>query len=168
MEIAPPNYDTVLASEPRNEEAISMPTIEELQRKYEGLNDFHRRPKSEEEIDPGCLLAFDYDYPDSGAEVAIDTDEFTAVCPWTNLPDFGTLKVNYVPDRLCIELKSLKYYLLSYDGVGIVQEHAANRILNDLVTLCAPRQMTVSLDYKVRGGLHTAVSVSYERDKPSD
>ena len=63
---------------------------------------------------------------------------------------------------MCIELKSLKYYLLSYDGVGIVQEHAANRLLNDLVGLCRPRSMTISLDYKVRGGLHTKVSVSYE------
>lgn len=142
-----------------------MPTIEELQRQYEGLNDLHRKPKTEEEIDPGCLLAFDYDYPNSGAEVIIDTDEFTAVCPWTDLPDFGTLEIRYVPDRLCIELKSLKYYLLSYDRVGIVQEHAANRILNDLVALCAPRRMTVSLDYKVRGGLHTKVSVSHEASR---
>ena len=140
-----------------------MPTIEELQRHYQDLSDIHRKPKSEEAIDSGCLLAFDYDYPESGAEVAIDTDEFTAVCPWTDLPDFGTLEVRYVPDRLCIELKSLKYYLLSYDGVGIVQEHAANRILNDLVALCHPRKMAVMLDYKVRGGLHTAVRVDYER-----
>ena len=141
-----------------------MPTIEQLQRQYENLNDFHVQPRTEEEIDPGCLLAFDYDYPDSGAEVVIDTDEFTAVCPWTNLPDFGDLTISYVPDRLCIELKSLKYYLLGYTGVGIVQEHAANRILNDLFALCDPRRMTISLDYKVRGGLHTAVTVSRERD----
>ncbi len=140
-----------------------MATIEQLQQQYESLNDLTRQPKTEEDIDSGCLLAFDYDYPDSGAEVVIDTDEFTAVCPWTNLPDFGTLTVSYVPDRLCIELKSLKYYLLSYDGVGVVQEHAANRVLNDLVALSRPHRMTVSLDYKVRGGLHTTVSVSYER-----
>ena len=141
-----------------------MATISELQRQYEGLNALHRRPKTEEEINPNCLLAFDYEYPDSGAEVVIDTDEFTAVCPWTDLPDFGTLVIRYVPDRLCIELKSLKYYLLSYDGVGIVQEHAANRILNDLVALSEPRSMAVSLDYKVRGGLHTTVNVGYERE----
>ena len=118
-----------------------MATIEQLQRQYESLNDVHVQPvRTEEDIDPGCLLAFDYDYPDSGAEVVIDTDEFTAVCPWTNLPDFGELTISYVPDRLCIELKSLKYYLLSYTGVGIVQEHAANRILNDLFALCSPRR----------------------------
>ena len=141
-----------------------MPTIEQLQRQYETLNDVHVVPANEEEIDPSCLLAFDYDYPDSGAEVVIDTDEFTAVCPWTNLPDFGTLTISYVPRRLCIELKSLKYYLLSYTGVGIVQEHAANRILNDLYALCAPRSMTITLDYKVRGGLHTAVTATRETE----
>ena len=139
-----------------------MPTIEQLQRQYEDLSDLDPRPLTEEEIDAGCLLAFDYDYPDSGAEVVVDTDEFTAVCPWTNLPDFGTLTVSYVPRRLCIELKSLKYYLMSYARVGIVQEHAANRILLDLAALCAPRRMTVTLDYKVRGGLHTVVTVSRE------
>ena len=137
-----------------------MPAIETLRRQYEDLNDYDvSEPLTEEEINAGCLLAFDYDYPDSGAEVVVDTDEFTAVCPWTNLPDFGTLTISYVPDRLCIELKSLKYYLLSYARVGIVQEHAANRILRDLAALCAPRRMTVTLDYKTRGGLHTAVTV---------
>ena len=134
-----------------------MATIDQLLRQYESLNDLHAPPtRTEEDIDPGCLLAFDYDYPDSGAEVVIDTDEFTAVCPWTNLPDFGELTISYVPDRLCIELKSLKYYLLSYTGVGIVQEHAANRILNDLFALCSPRRMTIALDYKVRGDPYSA------------
>jgi 7-cyano-7-deazaguanine reductase len=77
--------------------------------------------------------------------VDIDTDEFTAVCPWTGLPDYGTLVISYIPGRSCIELKSLKYYLLSYRDVGIVQEHAANRILNDLVGACKPRFMKVVL-----------------------
>ena len=140
-----------------------MATIEHLQRQYENLNQTHTLPQSQEEIDPSCLLAFDYDYPDSGAEVVVDTDEFTAICPWTSLPDFGTLMISYVPDRACIELKSLKYYLMSYTRVGIVQEHAANRILNDLVALCAPHRMRVTLDYKVRGGLHTVVTVRYKR-----
>jgi 7-cyano-7-deazaguanine reductase len=67
-----------------------------------------------------------------------------------------------VPARSCIELKSLKYYLLSYRDVGIVQEHAANRILQDLVALCQPRNMKLTLDYKIRGGIHTSVSVEYK------
>lgn len=139
-----------------------MPTIQDLQQKYEGLSQrFDSAPA--EGVDPGCLLCFDYEYAGQEAEVAIDTDEFTAVCPWTGLPDFGTLTIRYVPDRLCIELKSLKYYLLSYRNVGIVQEHAANRVLNDLVAACKPLRMTVTLDYKVRGGLHTCVTVSYQK-----
>ena len=137
-----------------------MATIPELKEKYERLD--RRIPfKSEEAIDSGCLLAFDYQYRQQPSQVAIDTDEFTALCPWTGLPDFGTLNIAYIPDTACVELKSLKYYLLSFRDVGIVQEHAVNRILNDLVALVKPRSMTVSLNYRTRGGIHTAVSVGY-------
>ena len=140
-----------------------MATIEQLQVQYEALNErFESHPGGE--IDPSCLLVFDYEYEGKEAEVVIDTDEFTAICPWTSLPDFGTLIIKYVPAGQCIELKSLKYYLLSYTGVGVVQEHAANRILNDLVEVCKPVRMSITLDYKVRGGLHTTVSVGYQRD----
>ena len=97
----------------------------------------------------------------------LDTDEFTAVCPWTGLPDFGTLTVRYVPDRALLELKSFKYYLLSYRQVGIVQEHAANRILQDLVAVCRPLRMSLTLDYKTRGGIHTMVEVSYSAPEAS-
>ena len=110
-----------------------MPTIRELQNQYQGLSDPHPDPLGESNIKNELLLAFDYEFPGQDVEVIIDTDEFTAICPWTSLPDFGTLVITYVPDKLCIELKSLKYYLLSYTGVGIVQEHVANRILNHLV-----------------------------------
>jgi len=139
-----------------------MPTIESLQQKYEGLDRrFETHPEAA--IDAGCLIAFDYGYASQDAEVSIDTQEFTAVCPWTGLPDFGSITVDYVPDRACLELKSLKYYLFSYSGVGIVQEHAANRILNDLVDACRPLRMTVTLDYNVRGGLHACVTARYQR-----
>ena len=116
-----------------------------------------------ESIKPELLMAFEYEYPGSSTEVSIDTDEFTAVCPWTGLPDFGTLKVRYLPNTLCIELKSMKYYLLSFTGVGVVQEHAANIILNDLKNICDPISMSVELDYKIRGGLHTSVVATYEK-----
>ena len=139
-----------------------MATVRGLQEKYERL-DTRFDVSSDTKIDPTCLLSFEYEYRGQEAEVVIDTDEFTAVCPWTGLPDFGTLTVKYVPDRSCIELKSLKYYLLSYTGVGIVQEHAANRILSDLAKACEPVRMTVTLDYKVRGGLHTTVTVPYSK-----
>ena len=138
-----------------------MAIIHDLKEKYENL-DRQVSVKGEETIDTQCLLAFQYEYPEQESEVSIDTDEFTAVCPWTGLPDYGTLYITYVPSHSCIELKSLKYYLLSYRDVGTVQEHAANRILKDLVALCQPRRMKVTLDYKIRGGIHTAVSAEYQ------
>ena len=137
-----------------------MATIPELSLDYEGLD--RRLPlRDESAIDSQCLLAFRYDYPGQDSRVDIDTDEFTALCPWSGLPDYGTVLISYIPQDTCIELKSLKYYLLSFRDVGIVQEHAANRILRDLVAACQPRSMEVTLDYKVRGGIHTSVSVKY-------
>ena len=137
-----------------------MATVPELKEQCEDLD--RRLPvKEERAIDTHCLLTFQYDYPEQETQVEVDTEEFTALCPWTGLPDYGTLQITYVPDQSCIELKSLKYYLLSFRDVGIVQEHAVNRILGDLVAACRPRSMKVTLDYKVRGGIHTSVSVEY-------
>lgn len=138
-----------------------MASIPDLKDEYESLD---RRVliRAEAAIDAECLLTFQFEYPEQETQVQLDTDEFTAVCPWTGLPDYGTLDITYVPGQTVIELKSLKYYLMSYRDVGIVQEHAANRILNDLVDLCQPRSMKVTLDYRVRGGIHTAVTVRYQ------
>ena len=142
-----------------------MTTIAELKEKYEDLD--RKLPiKSEEIIDSDCLLAFEYEYPQQPCQVSIDTDEFTAVCPWTGLPDYGTLRITYTPASACVELKSLKYYLLSFRDVGIVQEHAATRILKDLVALVNPRSMAISLDYKTRGGIHTTVTVDNPEPTP--
>jgi len=117
-----------------------------------------------EAIEADVLLTFPYPAEGARQEIVVDTDEFTAVCPWTGLPDYGSLVVRYVPRRDCLELKSLKYYLLSYRDVGIVQEHATDRILRDLVAACRPRSMTVTLDYRVRGGLHTVTSATHESE----
>mgnify|MGYP001127701762 CR=1 FL=1 len=138
-----------------------MATIPDLKDQYESLGRTVLI-REEEAIDAACLLTFQFEYPEQETQVQLDTDEFTAVCPWTGLPDYGTLDITYVPGQSVIELKSLKYYLMSYRDVGIVQEHAANRILNDLVGLCQPRSMKVTLDYRVRGGIHTAVTVQYQ------
>ena len=143
-----------------------MATIRELKEQYAGL-DQELPAEGEETIDPSCLLTFQYEYPKQECQVEIDTDEFTAVCPWTGLPDYGFLTISYVPSDSCIELKSLKYYLLSYRDVGIVQEHAANRMLIDLVNICKPHSMKITLDYKVRGGLHTTVTVEYSAEQIS-
>jgi 7-cyano-7-deazaguanine reductase len=116
-------------------------------------------------IEAAALETFPYEYPGKDITVNIDTDEFTAVCPWSGLPDFGSIRVDYVPGRVLIELRSLKYYLLSYRNVGIYQEHAVNRILEDLVRSARPKWMRVSADYRIRGGVHTYVSREYTRKK---
>lgn len=118
--------------------------------------------QGEEAIDVGGLETFPYQYPEREIEVEIVTDEFTAVCPYSGLPDFATLTIIYVPDRLCVELRSLKYYLLSYRNVGIFYEHLVNRVLEDLVNLVKPKRMTVIADYNVRGGLRTRARAHYQ------
>ena len=115
--------------------------------------------RGEDALTPDVLETFPYEYAGRDALVEITTDEFTAVCPYSGLPDFGTLRVRYLPAASCIELKSLKYYLTSFRQVGIYQEHAANRILDDLASCCAPQWIEVTLDYRLRGGIHTVVSV---------
>jgi len=112
-------------------------------------------------IRPELLETLPYEYAGREAEIDILTDEWNCVCPFSGLPDFGTLKVRYCPGNSCLELKSLKYYLTTFRTVGIYQEHAANRILDDLVAACAPLRMEITLDYRLRGGLHTVVTVRH-------
>lgn len=109
-------------------------------------------------IDVAALQTIPYEHAGKDIVVNIDTDEFTAVCPWSGLPDFATIRIDYVPRGLLIELRSLKYYLLSYRNVGIYQEHLVNRILDDLVRCARPKWMRVAADYTVRGGIHTVAS----------
>ena len=112
-----------------------------------------------EAVEPGLLETFPYEYPEREAEIVLRSQEWSCVCPFSGLPDYGTITVRYTPDRDCIELKSLKYYLTSYRNVGVYQEHAANRVLEDLVACCRPKWMEIVLDYRLRGGLHTVVTV---------
>jgi 7-cyano-7-deazaguanine reductase len=114
-------------------------------------------------VDVKALETFPYEYPGKDIVINIDTDEFTAVCPWSGLPDFATIRIDYIPDKLVIELRSLKYYLLSYRNVGIYQEHLVNRLLEDLARCARPKWMKVMADYKVRGGIHTVASREYTR-----
>ncbi|MFC2011679.1 preQ(1) synthase [Chloroflexota bacterium] len=116
----------------------------------------------EDAIDVGVLEAIPFEYPGSATEVTYETDEFTAVCPWTGLPDFGKLTIRYLPNKSLVELKSLKYYLTSFRNVGILQEHAVNRILNDLVELLEPVSMIVEAEYNERGGIKGRTVAEYE------
>ncbi len=114
-------------------------------------------------VEVGALETFPYEYPGKEIVVTIDTDEFTAVCPWSGLPDFGTVNIEYIPRKRVIELRSYKYYLFSYRNVGIFQEHLANRILEDLVRIALPKWMKVTVDYRIRGGIHTVVTREHGR-----
>ena len=90
-------------------------------------------------------------------EILIECPEFTSVCPMTGLPDFGTIRITYVPDAQCVELKSLKYYLVEFRNKGIFYESVTNQILDDPVAVLSPTRMRVEGDFAVRGGIHTVV-----------
>jgi 7-cyano-7-deazaguanine reductase len=99
-------------------------------------------------------------------EITITIPEYTSICPKTGLPDFGTITLRYLPDKVCIELKSLKYYLLGYRNLGIFYENAVNRILDDVVKACRPVWATVSGEFNVRGGMKSRIDANYDRKTP--
>lgn len=99
--------------------------------------------------------------PEREYEITIRCPEFTSVCPKTGLPDFGEIRVTYVPAALCVELKSLKYYFIEFRNRGIFYEAVTNQILDDLVTLLSPRRMTVVGDFSARGGITTVVTATH-------
>lgn len=111
------------------------------------------------------LETFPNPKPDRDYEIRFNCPEFTCVCPKTGQPDFATIKISYVPDQTCVELKSLKLYLWSYRDEGAFHEAVTNRILDDLVAATSPRSMTVEGDFWVRGGIGTVVVARYEKSK---
>lgn len=98
-----------------------------------------------------------------GYEIEITIPEYTAICPKTGLPDFGSILVRYIPDKWCLELKSLKEYVTAYRNVGIFYENAVNRILRDLVDACKPVSMTVRGEFTPRGGIQSQIEARYKR-----
>ena len=123
--------------------------------------------KGPEAIDAGCLECFEYEYADKPVggpiEITTTTDEFTSVCPFSGLPDFARVTITYTPDGQCLELRALKYYLMSYRDVGIWYEHLVNRMLEDLVKACRPRHMKIVIACNPRGGLASTVTVEYAK-----
>jgi 7-cyano-7-deazaguanine reductase len=109
------------------------------------------------------IETFPNQFPDY--EIKIESPEFTSICPKTGLPDFGTIYISYIPDQKCLELKSLKMYLLAYRNLGIFYENAVNRILDDIVKACRPVEASVVGEFNPRGGLVSTVEVSYPRAK---
>lgn len=124
---------------------------------YEGLQENVRKFKTPE------IEVWRNQYSDKDYLVRIETDEFTCICPKTGLPDFATIKIEYIPDKVCIELKSLKLYFISYRNIGIFHEHATNRILDNLVKATRPRFMRLEMEYKSRGGVKTSTKAEYIR-----
>jgi len=107
------------------------------------------------------IETFDNPHPNRDYVIMHVAPEFTSVCPKTGQPDFGTIEIEYVADKTCIELKSLKFYLQSYRNEGVFYEDVINRILDDLVAACKPRKMTVTGEFTPRGGMHSIVTAEY-------
>ncbi len=110
------------------------------------------------------LDTFDNPNPERDYTIHIDTPEFTCLCPLTGQPDFADISIEYVPDRLCLELKALKLYFWSFRDEGGFHEAMTNRILSDLVAASAPRFMRISAEFNVRGGVYTRVVVEHRAD----
>lgn len=109
------------------------------------------------------LETFPNPYPGRDFSIAINCPEWTAVCPKTGQPDFGTIRIRYTPEQKCVELKSLKLYMFSFRDQGIFHEAVTNQILEDLVAALEPRTLEVVGDFNVRGGITTVVTASYRQ-----
>lgn len=108
------------------------------------------------------LETFPNPRPEREYEISFEAPEFTCLCPRTGQPDFAVIRIRYVPDRLCLELKALKLYLWSFRDEGHFHEAVTNRILDDLVEACRPRRMSIEGDFFVRGGIHTVVRAEHK------
>ena len=109
------------------------------------------------------LETFENEFPGRDYAIEIVCPEFTSVCPKTGQPDFGTLTITYTPEKLCVELKSLKLYLQQFRNEGIFYEHVTNRILDDLVSVLQPRRMKLQAKFSARGGITTTVTATHEK-----
>ncbi len=110
---------------------------------------------------PELLETFDNKFPERDYTIEIVNPEFTSVCPKTGLPDFGTVTIKYVPDKVCVELKSLKYYFLEFRNAGIFYENVTNTILDHLIEKLKPREIMVKTEWKARGGITETVTAEY-------
>lgn len=111
---------------------------------------------------PG-LDAFEYKYKGKEINISFTCPEFTAICPFSDFPDFGTIKIVYVPNELCVELKSLKLYINAFRSARIFHEHVVNRILEDFVRACDPMAVDIEGDFNIRGNIKTVIRASYRR-----
>ena len=124
--------------------------------------DIRSTPREEMELYP--LDTFRYEYPGKEIWVEFEMPEFTAICPFSDFPDFAVIKLKYVPNERCIELKSLKLYINSFRNVKVFHEHVINMILDDFVKACDPLRVEIEGDFHVRGNITTVVRASYTKD----
>lgn len=129
------------------------------------LQNLDIRPTPPEEMNLYRLDTFNYDYVGREIWIEFDIPEFTAICPFSDFPDFAIIRLKYVPFERCIELKSLKLYINSFREVKIFHEHVINLILEDFVKACDPLKVEIEGDFHVRGNIKTVVRASYDRDK---
>lgn len=124
---------------------------------YEGLQEDIRK------LETPKIEVWENRYPDKRYTINLEIPEFTCICPKTGLPDFAIIKIQYTPDRFCIELKSLKYYINFYRNIGIFHEHLINKITEDLIKACKPRWMRIEGEFNPRGGIKTTVIREYKK-----
>jgi len=123
--------------------------------------DIRSTPRAEMNLFP--LDTFVYEFPGREIEIVFEIPEFTAICPFSDFPDFATLKLQYVPNERCVELKSLKLYINSFREVKIFHEHVINVILEDFVRASDPLRVRIEGDFNVRGNIKTVVRAQYEK-----
>ncbi len=121
------------------------------------------RPTPREEMKLYPLDTFAYEFPGKEIKINFEIPEFTCVCPFSDFPDFATIRLEYVPNERCIELKSLKLYINSFRDVKVFHEHVINMILEDFVNACDPLSVEIEGDFNVRGNIKTTVRASYRK-----
>src|SRR5439155_22900238 len=125
--------------------------------------DIRSTPRAEMNLFP--LDTFAYEFPGREIKIAFEITEFTAICPFSDFPDFATIRLEYVPNQRCVELKSLKLYINSFRNVKIFHEHVINVILEDFVNACDPLSVEIEGDFHVRGNIKTVVKASFKRSQ---
>ncbi len=125
--------------------------------------DIRSTPRPEMKLYP--LDTFPYEFPGREIKINFELPEFTCICPFSDFPDFATIRIEYIPNERCIELKSLKLYINSFRDVKIFHEHVINIILEDFVKACDPLSVEIEGDFNVRGNIKTTVRAKYSRQK---
>jgi len=126
------------------------------------------RPTPRAEMDLFPLDSFPYEFPGRNIWVEFEIPEFTAICPFSDFPDFAVIRLRYIPNKLCIELKSLKLYINAFREVKVFHEHVINIILEDFVAACDPLKVEIEGDFHVRGNIKTVVRAKYKRESERD